>query len=138
MPLPIHQDGVENRDKAYCRFASPICDYILFNRKKYKVNYYLGMKDMLGDMMQDHAISVIIVIWRALQNRSSVTEHGSFFIPLRLNFFLHRPCYHLVLFLSGIVLYPFWTRGLVFELLPEAYMFYYVRYKRLQGAALSR
>ena len=87
MPLPIHQDGVENRDKAYCRFASPICDYILFNRKKYKVNYYLGMKDMLRDMMQDHAISVIIVIWRALQNRSSVTEHGSFFIPLRLDFF---------------------------------------------------
>ena len=87
MPLPIHQDGVENRHKAYCRFASPSCDYILFNRKKYKVNYYLGMKDMLGDMMQDHAISVIIVIWRALQNRSSVTEHGSFFIPLRLDFF---------------------------------------------------
>ena len=59
MPLPTHQDGVENRDKAYCRFASPICDYLLFNRKKYKVNYYLGMKDMLHDMMQDHAISVI-------------------------------------------------------------------------------
>ena len=38
MPLPTHQDGVENRDKAYCRFASQICDYI------YKVNYYLGMK----------------------------------------------------------------------------------------------
>ena len=44
MPLPTHQDGVENRDKAYCR---PICDYLLFNRKKYKVNYYLGMKDMI-------------------------------------------------------------------------------------------
>ena len=77
MPLPIHQDGVENRDKAYCRFASPICDYILFKRKKYKVNYYLGMKDMLRDMMQD----------RALRNRSSVTENGSFFIPLRLDLF---------------------------------------------------
>ena len=61
MPLPTHQDGVENRDKAYCRFASPIykkkkrkkspiCDYLLFNRKKYKVNYYLGMKDMLRDI----------------------------------------------------------------------------------------
>ena len=73
MPLPTHQDGVENRDKAYCRFASPICDYLLFNKKKYKVNYYLGMKDMLRDMMQDHAISVIIVIWRTLQNHSSVT-----------------------------------------------------------------
>ena len=49
MPLPTHQDGVENRDKAYCRFASPICDYLLFNRKKYKVNCYLGLKDMLCD-----------------------------------------------------------------------------------------
>ena len=54
MPLPTHPDGVENRDKAYCRFASPICDYLLLNRKKYKVNYYLGVKDMLRDMMQDH------------------------------------------------------------------------------------
>ena len=50
MPLPTHQDGVENRDKAYCRFASPICDYLLFNRKKYKVNNYLGMKDMQRDI----------------------------------------------------------------------------------------
>ena len=50
MPLPTHQDGVENRHKAYYRFASPICDYLLFNRKKYKVNYYLGMKDMLRDI----------------------------------------------------------------------------------------
>ena len=31
---------------------------------------------------------------------------------------LHMPCHHLVLFLSGIVLYRFWTRGLVFELPP--------------------
>ena len=43
------------------------------------------MKDMLRDMMQDHAISVIIVIWRTLQNHSSVNEHGSFFILLRLD-----------------------------------------------------
>ena len=50
MPLPTHQDDVENGDKTYCRFASPICDYLLFNRKKYKVNYYLGMKDMLRDI----------------------------------------------------------------------------------------
>ena len=53
MPLPTrHQDGVENCDKAYCRFASPICNYLLFNKKKYKlkVNYYLGMKDMLRDI----------------------------------------------------------------------------------------
>ena len=42
----------------------------------------LGIKDMLRDMMQDHAISVIIVLWRTSQNRSSITEHGSFFIPL--------------------------------------------------------
>ena len=45
MPLPTHQDGVENRDKAYCRFASPIRGYL--NRKRFKFNYYLGMKDML-------------------------------------------------------------------------------------------
>ena len=31
MPLPTHQDGVENRDKAYCRFASPI-----YKKKKEK------------------------------------------------------------------------------------------------------
>ena len=49
LPLPTHQDGVENRDKAYCRFASPIYDYLFFNRKKYKVNY-LSMKDMLRDI----------------------------------------------------------------------------------------
>ena len=76
MSLPTHQDGVENREKAYCRFASPICEY--------KVNYYLGMKDMLRDI---DAISVIIVIWRTLQNHSSVTEYGSFFIPLRLDIY---------------------------------------------------
>ena len=30
MLLPSHQDGVENRDKACSRFASPICDYLFF------------------------------------------------------------------------------------------------------------
>ena len=59
----------------------------LTERNIIKVNYHLGMKDMLRDMMQDHAISVIIVIWRTLQNRSSVHEHGSFFIPLRLDIY---------------------------------------------------
>ena len=33
-------------------------------------------------------------------------------------YLLHRPCYHLVLFLSGIVLNQWWTRGLVFQLPP--------------------
>ena len=45
--------------KAYCRFASPICDYLLFNRKRYKVNHYPGMKDMVRDI---DVMSVIIVI----------------------------------------------------------------------------
>ena len=27
MPLPTHQDGVENRDKVYCRFASAIAQF---------------------------------------------------------------------------------------------------------------
>ena len=38
-------------------------------------------------LMQDHAISLIIVVWRTLQNHSSITEHGSFFIPLRLDIY---------------------------------------------------
>ena len=44
MPLPTHQDGIENRDKAYCRFASPIYDYLSFNRKKNNVHLMYGPK----------------------------------------------------------------------------------------------
>ena len=67
MSLPAHQDGVENRDKAYCRFASPICDYLLFNRNKYKVNYYLGMKDMLRDI--DARSCNICIYYMALSHK---------------------------------------------------------------------
>ena len=35
-----------------------------------------------------------------------------FLHPTVPGYLLHRPCYHLVLFLSGIVLRRFWTRGL--------------------------
>ena len=41
-----------------------------------------------------------------------------FLHPTAPGYLLHRLCYHLVLFLSGIVLYRFWTRGFVFELPP--------------------
>ena len=89
--------------------------------------------------MQDHVISVIIVTWRALQNHSSITELTWIFLhPTAPGYLLHRPCYHLVLFLSGIVLYRFWPEALFLSFLPKAYMFYDVLYKRLQGAVLSR
>ena len=116
MLLPTHQDGVENRDKANCHFASPICDYLLFNRKKYKVNYCLGMKDMLRDI---DARSCKICNYC---NRANLAEPfldywtWIFLHPTAPGYLLHRPCYHLVLFLSGIDLHRFWTRGLVFKL----------------------
>ena len=133
MPLPTHQDGVENRDKVYCRFASPICDYLLFNRKKYKVNCYLGMKDMLRDIGERSC---------NICNMANLAEPflgywtWIFLHPTAPGYLLHRPCYHLVFFVSsiGIVLYRFWTRSLVFEPTCSTTCFT----NALQGAALSR
>ena len=116
MPLPTHQDGVENCDKPYCRFASSICDYLLFNRKKYKVNYYQGMKDMLGDI---DARSCNICNYCNMANLAEpFLDYWTwiFLHPTASVYLLHRPCCHLVLFLSSIILYRFWTRGHVFEL----------------------
>ena len=96
--------------------ASPICDYLLFNRKKNKVNYYLGMKDMLRDI---DARSWNIYNYCNMTNlvEPYLGYWTSIFLhPTAPGFLLPRPCYHLVLFLCSIFSYRFWTRGLVFEL----------------------
>ena len=65
--------------------------------------------------MQDHGISNYC-------NTANLVEPylgywtSIFLHPTAPGFLLPRPCYHLVLFLSSIVSYRFWTRGLVFEL----------------------
>ena len=103
--------------KAYCRFASPICDYLLFNRKKYKVNYYPGMKDMQRDI-DTRSCNICNYYCNMANLAESIPGYWTWIIlhPTAPGYLLHRPCYHLVLFLSGIVLYRFWIRGLVFEL----------------------
>ena len=103
--------------KAFCRFASPICDYLLFNRKKYKVNYYPGMKDMQLDI-DTRSCNICNDYCNMVNLAESIPGYWTwiFLHPTAPGYLLHRPCYHLVLFLSGIVLYRFWTRGLVFEL----------------------
>ena len=50
----------------------------LTERNIIKVNYHLGMKDMLRDMIQDHAISEIIVCVRchAIKNKIKKLFNG--------------------------------------------------------------
>ena len=135
-PLPINQHGVQNRDKAYSRFASPICDYLLFNRKKYKFNCYLGMKDMLRDI---DARSWNICNYCNMANLAELFLNywtRIFLHPTVPGYLLHRPCYHLVLFLSGIVLYRFRPQDLVFAL-PSWGLVAHVLLRALQTLARS-